>query len=176
MKKTLFAIALVWAPVIAISAPKITFMGEVTDQTCEATVNGETEGIVLLPSVPASRLASKGATSGLTPFTLSIKNCSAKPTTTQVTTRFLGHNVTTEGNLGNLAMVNAATNVQLQLLDKATSGNQIKLIGLTPVSGMTLPSNASTASYDYGVQYTTEQGGATPGAVQSIAEYQLTYN
>ena len=35
-------------PIAATAAPTVTFQGEVTDQTCKATINGQTDSTVSL--------------------------------------------------------------------------------------------------------------------------------
>ena len=40
---------------VANAAPTVTFQGEVTDQTCQASINGGTNGVVLLPTVRQCR-------------------------------------------------------------------------------------------------------------------------
>lgn len=44
----LAAIAL---PFSTMAAPTVTFQGEVTDQTCSVNINGQTNSVVLLPTV-----------------------------------------------------------------------------------------------------------------------------
>lgn len=52
----LAAIAL---PFSTMAAPTVTFQGEVTDQTCSVNINGQTNSVVLLPTVA---MADFGAT------------------------------------------------------------------------------------------------------------------
>lgn len=176
MTKKLLAITIAFVPLFAQSAPKITFQGEVNAQTCIAEVNGQTNGVVLLPTASTKSLQAAGSVTGTTPFTISVRECEAKVTIAHINTEFLGHGVTPAGNLGNLATSNAATKVQLQLLDKYPGGSAIRLSGTTAVPGLVLVPGKTAASHEFGVQYISEEGLATAGAVLSVAEYAISYN
>lgn len=162
-------------PAIAIAAPTVTFQGEVSTQTCQAQVNGLDNAIVLLPTVPQTSLATAGATTGLTPFTISVKDCATSGADTQIKTKFLGHSVTTGGNLGNVATTSPATNVSIQLTSDATGTTPIVLNGVTSVNGLVLKAGETTANYQYAAQYIAEGGAATAGAVTGVVEYTLSY-
>ena len=162
-------------PVAAMAAPTVTFQGEVTDQTCKATINGQTDSTVLLPTVPATELASSGATTGLTPFSISVEDCSIDTADAEISTKFLGHNVTASGNLGNIATDNPANNVSIQLTANADGTNPVTLNGITPVSGLVLEAGQTSATHQFGAKYYAEDA-ATAGAVTAVAEYTLSYN
>lgn len=162
-------------PVVAIAAPTITFQGEVTDQTCKATINGQTDSTVLLPTVPVTELSAAGMKTGLTPFTISIQDCQPAATSLDISTKFLGHNVTSNGNLGNLATANPADNVSIQLTANADGTRPVTLNGITSVPGLVLDANATSATHQFGAQYYAEDT-ATAGAVTAVAEYTLSYN
>ncbi len=78
---TLRATAFAFAAFIAASghawaANTINFSGEVTDQTCSAVVDGNTDPTVVLQSVPVSALnGTVGKTAGETSFTLRLTGC-----------------------------------------------------------------------------------------------------
>ena len=60
----------------ATSTGTITFNGEVTDTTCEVSVNGQgADATVVLPTVPATELKTSGMTTGRTNFDLQLTNC-----------------------------------------------------------------------------------------------------
>ncbi len=176
MKFRHVAIAVLCAPSLVLAADKITFQGEVTNQTCEAQVNGQSNGLVLLPAVQSTALTSSGSTAGLTPFTVSISDCAAPVADANVTTNFLGSSVSAAGNLKNMASSDPAGRVQLQLMTKGSGGTAVVLNGVTPVAGLVLPAGQTSTSHTFGVQYISEEGGATAGAVQSSVEYSLSYN
>lgn len=177
MKSAIFVVMTgMLTSMLANATPTVTFQGEVSDQTCQASINGGTDGVVLLPTVPANSLDSAGKTAGLTPFTISVKDCTAPAADMPIKTKFLGHAVTSNGNLGNVASgTDAATNVAIQLTESASGADAIVLNGPTSVAGLVLKSGQDNASYDFGVRYISENGGATAGVVTSLVEYTLSY-
>lgn len=175
MKLTPLFLALGLLPGIALAAPQVIFQGEVTDQTCKASISDNTGGIILLPPVPLSALNAPGATAGLTPFTIAVKDCAPPTGSAQaIKTNFLGHNVTAGGNLGNSA-AGGAQNVHIQLTTTAAGTTPIVLNGVTPVAGLSLPAGQTSTSYDFGARYIVEGGTATTGAVTAVVEYALSY-
>ena len=177
LKTLLFATSCtVLCSTAAMATPIVTFQGEVTSQTCEPSIAGDTNATVLLPTVPSSALSAAGNTTGLTPFTIKVENCQVDTTDINIGTKFLGHNVTAAGNLGNLATVNAATNVAIQLTTDDTGATPVVLNGVTNVPGLTLIKGESSAEHNFGAQYIAEGAAATAGAVTAVAEYTLSYN
>jgi major type 1 subunit fimbrin (pilin) len=177
MKKHLLVLALAALPVVAFAAPNtINFQGEVTDQTCQVTVNGNPSNpTVLLPTVPAASLATANSTAGQTTFTVAVSQCVAPVSTTQaISTVFVGNQVTTAGNLGNTG---TATNVALQLLDPANPGTPFDLNSAAGFAapGLVLADGETSASHDFAVQYISELGGATPGSVLGSVQYSVSY-
>ncbi|MGH1382847.1 MAG: fimbrial protein [Shewanella xiamenensis] len=150
----------------------ITFLGEVSDQTCEVAINGATANpTVLLPTVSTADLATAGSVAGETPFTLSVSGCTINATQAlPIKTVFVGNSVTVAGNLGNTG---TATNVSLQILD-AVGGNAVDLTGVATVDGLNVAAGDSTASHDFAVQYYAE-GAATAGTVVSSVQYAISY-
>lgn len=150
----------------------ITFLGEVSDQTCEVAINGATANpTVLLPTVSTADLAAAGSVAGETPFTLSVSGCTINATQAlPIKTVFVGNSVTAAGNLGNAG---TATKVSLQILD-AVGGNAVDLTGVATVDGLNVAPGASTASHDFAVQYYSE-GAATAGTVVSSVQYAISY-
>ncbi|ESE41978.1 fimbrial protein [Shewanella decolorationis] len=150
----------------------ITFLGEVSDQTCEVAINGATANpTVLLPTVSTADLAAAGSVAGETPFTLSVSGCTINATQAlPIKTVFVGNSVTAAGNLGNTG---TATNVSLQILD-AVGGNAVDLTGVATVDGLNVAAGDSTASHDFAVQYYAE-GAATAGTVVSSVQYAISY-
>lgn len=177
MKFPLVLLAISVIPVAANAAPTITFQGEVSAQTCETEVNKETNSIVLLNNVSVAQLSVAGSTAGLTPFTVTIKNCTAPATDLQVNTKFLGHNVTTAGNLANLIAPadNGAENVAIQITTSESGTTPVVLNGVTNVPGLVLKKNETTASQTFGVQYISENGNAKAGQVKAMIEYTVGY-
>jgi len=160
------------------SPGKITFVGEVSEQTCHATVNGQSEALILLPTVPVAELKDKNSKVGLTTFTLNVTGCTQNSADTSIKVNFHGRNVTDAGNLGNIATDSPAKNVAVQLTAESDGTNPINLKNkdsVIPVDGLVLLKDADNASYDFAAQYFTEEGAATAGRIQAIVEYSLSY-
>lgn len=173
---------LAYLPLQAMAAPQITFQGEITDQTCQVSVNGQTNSIVLLPTVALSdfNTLTAGGNAGLTPFTISLTGCQANNTGSAIAvkTNFLGYNVdTTEKVLGNtLTGSTAATGFGIELLTSSSGGAKINLDGVTPVAGLEIADGADSASYDFGAQYYSLGGNnQKAGKISATAEYTISY-
>ena len=175
MKKNFIALAIAAAAVVSGSAfadNTIKFQGEVADQTCEVSINGNASSpMVLLPTVPKSSLNTSGSTAGDTNFTVSVSGCTATASATAIKTVFVGNNLTSNGRLGNTG---TATNVSLRLVDPASPTTPLDLTGQTGNPGLVLAANATSAAYDYAVQYYAE-GAATPGSVLGSVQYAVSY-
>ncbi|PHI32567.1 fimbrial protein [Budvicia aquatica] len=151
----------------------IQFQGEVADQTCDVTINGQASApLVLLPTVPSSSLANAGETTGQTPFTVGVSGCTASASVTAIKTVFVGNNLTASGRMGNTASVD--NNVSLQLVDPAVPATPLDLTGQTGAAGLSLAANATSASHTFAVQYYAE-GTALPGAVLGSVQYSVSY-
>ncbi|TCM60046.1 major type 1 subunit fimbrin (pilin) [Acinetobacter calcoaceticus] len=161
---------------MATGPSQVTFQGEVNSQTCQAKINGKTEGTVLLPTVSTAELATKGATAGLTPFTISVTGCSApKDADLKIGTRFLGYNVA-NGNLSNQnTSANGAKGVSIQLTQSAAGTTPVVLNGVTKVDGLVLPTGKTDTSYQFGARYIADDTAIVAGAVTAVAEYTLSY-
>lgn len=158
---------------MADSANTITFKGEVSEQTCEVTINGVTaRPVVLLPTVSKSELATADTAAGLTTFTLGVTGCAVTSGALDIKTVFIGNNVSATGNLENTG---TATNVELQLLTDATAATPIDLRNATPVAGVTVAAGQTEGAHDYAVQYYTPAGSATAGTVLGSVQYAITY-
>ncbi|MBB6114305.1 major type 1 subunit fimbrin (pilin) [Rahnella inusitata] len=157
----------------AVSDNTISFQGEVTDETCSLTVNGnETAPIILLPTVATSDLAASGDVIGATTFEMALSGCTGSTDdSTTISTVFAGNLVeTTNGTLGNTG---TAANVTVQILD--TAGEPIDLSSTYTAEGdLTLAAGdtASTATYT-ARYYATDV--ATAGTVAASLQYAVTY-
>lgn len=174
-----FLASLLTSPSLSFAVQTVTFQGEVTNQTCNVSINGSTDSIVMLPSVALSEFGSTlavGQTAGLTPFTVSVSDCASQSTAQAIGTKFLGYDVdASTGVLGNRATANAATGVGIQLTGNADGSEPVILSGSTTVSGLTLPANSTNATYEFGARYYLLDTSATAGAITAVAEYTLTY-
>ncbi|MBB4862538.1 major type 1 subunit fimbrin (pilin) [Pseudomonas nitritireducens] len=163
-------------PGLAFAANTINFSGEVTDQTCSAVVDGNTDPTVILDSVPVSALnGTVGQTAGETSFTLHLTGCAAPSGDEHFTTLFQATNATSAGNLTNTA-ASGATGVALQLLD-APAGTPVNLAGGAAVEAgdIVLADGQTSTSYDYAVQYVSEDATVPPGPVLGSVTYTLRY-
>ena len=155
------------------SANTITFKGEVTEQTCEVTVNGvNARPVVLLPSVAKSELSAAASSAGLTTFTLGVTGCTTDADALDVKTVFIANNMTERGNLANTG---TAQNVELQLMTDSTGATAIDLRDALPVAGITVAAGTTSGDHDYAVQYFSPNGGATAGTVVGAVQYAITY-
>lgn len=171
-RMTLALICTVAISASAVADNTIRFQGEVADQTCVVSINGNASSpLVLLPTVPKSALAASGQTAGQTPFAVSLSGCTATTTATAIKTVFVGNNLTSYGRMGNSG---SATNVSLQLVDPASPTTPLDLTGQTGSPGLNLAANATSASYDFAVEYYAE-GVATAGSVLGSVQYAVSY-
>ncbi|MGK3143616.1 fimbrial protein [Pantoea sp. C2G6] len=181
MKKLAFLSASVMSVLFASQAfaasdNTVTFQGEVTSETCSVTINGNSvKPIVLLPSVNASELAASGNTAGQATFDIGVTGCTGTTeNATTISSVFVGNSVSTAGNLSNVAATDAASNVEVQILDTAS-----KTIDFTsPFNGagdLSLKAGDTSASATYTAQYYAT-GAATAGAVEATMQYAVSYN
>lgn len=164
--------ALFTASAFAASDNTINFQGEVAEETCSVTVNGNASSpVVLMPTVSASELTTKGNTAGQTTFTVGLTGCTGdSKAATTVSTVFVGNNVSSAGNLTNSG---TAKYVEVQLLD--TKDGVINLTGGYTGSGdLTLAAGQTAATATYSAQYYAT-GAATAGTVAASMQYAVTY-
>jgi len=146
-------------PMLCAAKGAITFKGRVVSQmTYEATVNGQSNGVVQLPTADLS--------AGLTPLNIVLKRKAQE--TGKVSATFVSRHVTDNGNLKNIAKGEQAA-VQVQLLDQDRSGAPVEL---GAVSHTGVPSDKTQA---FAVRYVAERGAAATGAVTAMVEYAVTY-
>jgi major type 1 subunit fimbrin (pilin) len=174
MKKSLIAVALALLPVFSFAGNTINFQGEVSSQTCSVNINGNTSAaapVVLLPTVPATLLATAGDVAGATPFNIGVSGCTAGASALTIKTIFIGNNVNGSGRLGNMG---TAGQVSLRLVDPTAPGTPLDLTGGAGNAGLVLGANQTSASYNFQVEYYAE-GTATPGSVIGSVQYALSY-
>lgn len=182
LNKLTLVSTLVALPISAISAPTVTFQGEVTTQTCSISINGQTNSVVMLPTVTVKDFGATltaGQTTGLTPFTVSLSGCQKPSADTPINTNFLGYNVDADSGVltNNGSGTGEATGFGIQLLKDTVvnSTNTIKLSGVTPVPGLVLKNDQTTASYNFGARYYVLDASGTPGKITAVAEYSINY-
>jgi len=179
----MFAItALAALPCSVMATPTVTFQGEVTSQTCSVEINGQTNSVVLLPTVALTDFGTTlaaGQTAGLTPFSISVTGCTAPTADQNITTQFLGYDVdSTTGILGNTdTSSDAASGFGIQLLSDSTgnSGTEVTLNGVTDVSGLVLSTGETSASHEFGARYYSLGASGSAGKIAAVAEYTVSY-
>jgi len=159
--------------VLAASTGTITFVGEVTDTTCDVSVDGgSSDSTVTLPTVSTSNLASVGDTAGRVEFDITLTNCSSAA---QDAYAFFEAGENVDSSTGRLINTGTATNVDLQLLDVDNLYTPINI-------GNTLQHSDSsataifndTARLNYAVEYYANAA-STPGDVSSSVTYTVSY-
>ncbi|PWW07088.1 fimbrial protein [Mangrovibacter plantisponsor] len=177
MKKLVLASALsvlFASQAFAASDNTITFKGEVADETCTVTVNGNASSpLVLLPTVSTSDLSQAADTAGQTTFDIAVTDCPAALDGKNISTRFAGNNVSTNGNLGNIAD-DAAANVEVQILDTANAAIDLTS-EFTADGDLSLASGESEATATYTAQYYATAA-STAGAVEGTMQYAVIYD
>lgn len=180
-KKILAALVVSSLPFVAFATPTVTFEGEVTDQTCIVSINGQTNSVVMLPTVAMTEFGATlatGQSAGQTPFTVSVSGCKVDADNAlPISVKFLGYDVdTSTGVLGNRATANAAVGFGIQLMDAGTGGAPVMLNGPTSVPGLSVAAGDTSASHDFGARYyVTDAASAAPGKITAVAEYTLSY-
>ncbi|EOX4902160.1 fimbrial protein [Vibrio alginolyticus] len=152
----------------------ITFVGEVTDTTCDISVGGgASDSTITLPTVSSANLSNVGETAGRVEFDVSLSNCSDAASKSAYAFFESGANV--DSSTGRLVNTGNATNVDLQILDVANSYAPIK-VGNTAQNSESVASaitdNSSTLKY--AVEYYAT-GVATAGTVNSSVTYTISY-
>ncbi|MBK0122585.1 type 1 fimbrial protein [Pantoea sp. S61] len=156
----------------AASDNTINFQGEVSDETCSISVNGNAASpVVLMPTVSKSDLSASGNVAGQTAFTVGLTGCTANSaSSTKISTVFVGNNVTANGNLANTG---TAQNVEVQLVDSKDA--VINLTGgYTGDGDLTLAADETESSATYNAQYYAN-GVAAAGTVAASLQYAVTY-
>lgn len=159
----------------AMAVNTITFDGEVTTQTCTVSVEGSTDPIILLSSIPQADLdGAVGTVGGETSFNISLTDCAAGASPEIYTTRFVAVSPTTSGNLGNTAASGAA-DVALQILD-GPGGNPVDFSnGAVNAGAIELAAGDTSASATYAVQYIAEAATVGVGPVTGAVMYTVRY-
>jgi len=157
-KATIVMLALA-TPMLCAAKGTITFKGRVVSQTTyEATVNGQSNGVVQLPTADLS--------AELTPVNIVLKRKAQE--TGKVSTTFVSRHVTDNGNLKNIAKGEQAA-VQVQLLNQDRDGKPVQL---GAASQTRVPGDKTQT---FAVRYVAEHGAAATGAVTAMVEYTVTY-
>lgn len=174
MNKTLLSSALVAVMAVAAFAPTaqaapasgtITIKGTVLADTCTVDVNGGAP--VTLPSVMTGALATAGAKTGDTAFSIALAACDANAI--NATMVFNGSNI--DSTTGYLNNTGSATNVKVELLNAANASINTSTNNNAPV--IVLANGTGNTSLT--ARYVAVGGAATAGLVQTSVGFTLTY-
>lgn len=174
MKKTLMAgslFTILAAPISAAMASDgtITFTGDISDTTCNISVNGKNSSTeIKFDPISSSALSSAGEVANEKPITLSLTNCT-NPTEN---VRALFESAQTDYSTGNLSNKGTATNVQVQLLDNQHM--PIKLGDGSQTNGPSFKIVDSIATLNYYARYYAT-GKVAGGNVDTLVNYSLSY-
>ncbi|TQI78960.1 major type 1 subunit fimbrin (pilin) [Serratia fonticola] len=159
----------------AASTGTITFNGELTANTCDVIVDGQTaDATVVLPTVGVKQLDEAAKTAGDTGFVMALNNCQG---TLETASAFFEAGASVDAVTGRLKNLSGtASNVSLQLLDGSSSsqavieaGNQNQVLKTTykDVTG-------GSTTLPYIVRYYAENA-TTAGTVISNVVYSIQY-
>lgn len=154
----------------------INFEGELTANTCDVVVDGQTaNATVVLPTISVNQLDAATLTAGDTGFVMALSNCSG---TLQTASAYFQSGASVDANTGRLKnLTGDATKVSLQLLDGSSAGAAAVIkAGSQEQVNETIYQNVSggSANLPYIVRYYAE-GEATPGTVVSNVVYSIQY-
>lgn len=155
----------------------ITFEGNITNGTCAVSTSaGATDMTVTMPITPSSALAKAGSASQAVSFSINLSNCSADMRNI-ISAYFQSPNTNAAtGNLKNTAVSGAASNVEVQILDKSVSPINLSLNAeqqYLAYSGDTEIINGA-ATMRYGARYIST-GLIKPGLLTTSTNYTVIY-
>ncbi|OUY08666.1 fimbrial protein [Acinetobacter populi] len=155
----------------------ITFNGALTSATCDVDIAGAASPTVTLPTLSINQLTAAAATAGTTGFTMSLSGCTGVDGKSVAAFFELGATVdASTGRLINTASTDAATNVQLQILDTDRT-TPVAVGNTTQLSNnkfTNFANGASSLELPYAVRYYAT-GATTAGNVNSSVVYSLIY-
>lgn len=173
MKKLLLSLSLC-IPFVANATEggQITFLGEVSDATCNLTVNGSNgDATVQLPTIAKSNVGSTASTESAD-FSFQVSGCSGEQTQVGIRMVPIGP-VTTGGNLTNLETSNAS-NVSVLIKDLDQNKNVVFATGTEQTSA--LKDFDTDQTFNFSAHYINETGSdATIGKVKAQLQYSSIY-
>lgn len=163
------------ASAMAAGTGTVHFEGEITSSTCEVVTSDQNK-TVTLPTVSTNTLSADNDTAGLTPFTISLENCSVE--TDQGVSAYFEPGANVDLNTGRLLNASGdATNVQIGLLSGSQEEITIGAIGSNDLQDgaewYNVEGNAATMNYF--AQYHATGGAATAGSVSTSVDFTVTY-
>lgn len=187
MKKSIVSLSLMTvlglaaASAQAASTGTITFNGELTDTTCDVSLDGQgADATYTLPTAPVSDLDVAGKTSSRTFFKMDLTKCSVGTANGKSkVAAFFQAGSTVDASTGRLknTTTTGATLVDLQLLDASNDFAPINVGSAEQVTKNTfvdINTTDGTATLPYAVEYYAN-GKTTAGVVTSSVVYNLQY-
>lgn len=149
----------------------IIITGEITDTTCNISVNGAgSSTTVVLPTVSTDSLSTAGATAGATPFNIALSGCSGSALNTASTWFEPGPNV--DGTTGRLDNTGDAENVQVELLN---SNLDAIVVGSPTQNDIPVDISGGSGTLNYYARYYAT-GAAEAGTVNTSLQYTVIYD
>ena len=156
----------------------VTFKGDLKATTC--AVSGGTPGTgtgdftVTMPTLQAATLPSAGVTAGSTAYNIYVGGPSDATCAdgTKVGVHYEPNSAAVDPATGRLNVGRTGSNVQIQVSDAQTK-TPINLATNTTSTPVTVVGNQATLPFT-AEYYAT--GAATPGAIESSAQYSVTFN
>lgn len=150
----------------------VNITGKVTETSCVLGTSAASVNVTL-PPVDKDLLSAAQSSTGRGGFSLSVTGCSNG---VKVSAAFVPNNhVDAHGNLKNSAATGPASNVQVQVLDKDHKVININTDDATKQLERAVDVSGGAANLQYYLQYYSQAGGASAGAVAATANFQLTY-
>ncbi|QQX79909.1 type 1 fimbrial protein [Shewanella sp. KX20019] len=151
---------------------EITFLGEVTANTCVVNVEGlENSPTVLLPTVSTSELTDPTTYAGGTEFDINVTGCTVDAVNpTNIGVKFVANRATEYGNL-----TNTGTADKVEIAIKRSSTYIDFSVPVTDSDAITIAKGETSGSATYNVEYYTHAGSATAGSVVASVQYAITY-
>lgn len=156
-----------------VSGGTIHFTGEVVNAAC-AVDSASADLPVPLGQVRAASLADAGSTANPTPFSIVLDDCDSSVSSTAAIS-FYGP-ATAAGDALSVSSITtsgvAATNVGIQILDQTKT--VVKPNSDVPSAAFTLIDGTNTLPFT--AQFVSTDGGATAGAADADATFNIAYN
>ncbi|MBP6116132.1 MAG: type 1 fimbrial protein [Neisseriaceae bacterium] len=177
LQKTLLALSLALPlSVFASTGGTITFLGEVTDTTCNVTVNGSSaDSTVQLLTIASNDLAAGADSATSADINFEMSGCGSSEAFTKVGVRMVPvGDVTTDGNLSN--MIADGSSAAIKLKDENGSQVPFQAGSETLIVTKNIPAAGATVNYPFKAHYTNETASnATEGKVKAAIQYTTTY-
>lgn len=170
------------------STGTITINGQIVSSTCNVAINDSNNPTITLPTYDTGALATAGAATGWTAFTMVLSGCTAvtgvpTPGTnpTKVFPYFTGTNIdTTTGYLKNtITSGSGGSNVEIALSNgqTATAGatGALALAAASGSQNVTAQLLSGNPSFTFYAGYVANGAAATAGAVSTTVQYALNY-